>query len=156
MKVNLNLLPFMIDDFVIIPEEFYHNTDIVRMDKVRVNGKIDYNVTGDAEVIMNVSGNMYLLDAITNEEVTYPFNIEIDEILAETMAENEKYLEKSKNILDIIEFLWENIVLEVPIRFTSVADAHMEGEGWELNKKEESEDIDPRLEKLSELFKGGE
>lgn len=156
MKINLNMLPFTINEEIEIPSYYYQDTDIINLDKVKVNGKIDYNILDDVEINLQVSGKMILKDAITNEEVNYPFNIEIKEILAETMGENEKYFEKSKNILDIIEFLWENIVLEVPISFTKEKNAHLKGKGWELNKKEESKDIDPRLEKLSEIFKGGE
>ena len=67
-----------------------------------------------------------------------------------------KYFEKNQNILDIIEFLWENIVLEVPISYTNASGTHLSGQGWELNSKNEDDGLDPRFEKLNELFKGGE
>lgn len=54
-------------------------------------------------------------------------------------------LKKSQNMLDIIEFLWENIVLEVPIRVTGSAGVNMKGNGWELNSKNEDDGLDPSL-----------
>ena len=40
---------------------------------------------------------------------------------------------KNKNTLDIFSFLWENIVLEVPLQFTKVEDlSKFHGDGWRL------------------------
>lgn len=156
MKINLNLLPYLIDDEILIPEEIYLNSDVKRLDKVKVSGSIKENLTGGVNISLDVSGKMWLDDAITNEKIEYPFAFLIDEELDVNSEESEKYLEKSQNMLDIIEFLWENIVLEVPIRVTNSAGTQMKGEGWELNRSDTDEEIDPRLEKLSELFKGGE
>ena len=45
---------------------------------------------------------------------------------------------KSKNTLDIFLFLWENIVLEVPLQFTKVEDlSKFHGDGWKLVSEEE-------------------
>ena len=59
-------------------------------------------------------------------------------------------------ILDISEILWENIVLEIPISITNVdsKNLRMQGEGWEL-KNNKSNEIDPRLAKLTELYGEG-
>ena len=68
----------------------------------------------------------------------------------------QKFFEKSKNTLDKLEFLWENIVLEVPISLTNNSGTTLRGEGWELNNDSDEDEIDPRLAKLNDLFKGGE
>ena len=63
-----------------------------------------------------------------------------------------EYFNNLQNRLDISEILWQNIVLEVPIRIRQDdTDITLEGEGWQLNKKSE-EEIDPRLAKLQELL----
>ena len=156
MKINLNLLPKVFDEDIIIPEDFYKGTSIKDLSKVKVVGSIKYNVIDEVVIDLDVRGEMLLIDAITNEPIKYPFSIKILENLAEIDENDAKYLEKSKNILDIIEFLWENIVLEVPIRVTNLTNAHLKGNGWELNSKEDNDGVDPRFEKLNELFKGGE
>ena len=156
MKINLNLLPKVFDEDIIIPEDFYKGTSIKDLSKVKVVGSIKYNVIDEVVIDLDVSGGMLLIDAITNEPIKYPFSIKILENLAEIDENDAKYLEKSKNILDIIEFLWENIVLEVPISYTNASGTHLSGQGWELNSKNEDDGLDPRFEKLNELFKGGE
>ena len=43
-----------------------------------------------------------------------------------------------KNTLDITEILWQNIMLEVPLRFTTVDDySKYQGDGWKLTSEEE-------------------
>ena len=156
MKINLNLLPKVFDEDIIIPEDFYKDTSIKDLSKVKVVGSIKYNVIDEVVIDLDVSGEMLLIDAITNEPIKYPFSIKILENLAEIDENDAKYLEKSKNILDIIEFLWENIVLEVPIRVTNTTGVHLKGQGWELNSEKKDDGLDPRFQKLDEFFKGGE
>ena len=50
-------------------------------------------------------------DSLTLDIVPYEFNIEYDDYLEEIYQNNQ-------NKLDIFPFLWENIELEVPIRYT--------------------------------------
>lgn len=156
MKINLNLLPVSIDTKYQIPPKFYEDTDIISMDDVRVQGRVYYNAADEVEITLKVEGNMQLHDAITWEPIDYPYVIDIEENITESSSNLPKYLENEQNTLDIIEFLWENIVLEVPIRVTNSTGAQMKGEGWELNGSTSNGQIDPRLAKLSEIFKGGE
>ena len=46
--------------------------------------------------------------------------------------------------------------MEVPISFTKQSGVKLSGNGWELNSDKKEDDIDPRLAKLNDLFKGGE
>lgn len=156
MIINLNILPKTFNDDITLGEEYYKLSKITKMDPVHVEGKIDYDLTDEVRIDLRVSGTMYLVDSLTLKEVKYPFNFKIDELLMDLVAENEKYYEKSKNTLDIIEFLWENIVLEVPISYTEEKDFTLEGEGWALNKKELDEEPHNGFEDLDKLLKGGE
>lgn len=156
MKINLNLLPKVFDEKIEIPKSYYENTSIKGLSSIDVVGSIKYNCCDEVVINLDVTGEMQLVDAITNELVNYPFSIKIDENLAEIDENDAKYLEKSQNILDIIEFLWENIVLEVPIRVTQSTGVSLHGDGWQLNVDENKDKIDPRFQKLDEFFKGGE
>ena len=65
---------------------------------------------------------MVLKDDITLEPVDYEF-----------MAELEEILEKSKNILDITDILWQNILVEIPSKVRSTdEDINLEGNGWRV------------------------
>lgn len=155
-EINLNLLPVSLDEVINFPESFYENTLIKRLEGIHVKGIIKYNLSDEVELDLQVTGNMILNDAITLEEVAYPLDIHISGLLADYLEENGNYLEKNQNILDKLEFLWENIVLEVPISFTKQSGVKLSGNGWELNSDKKEDDIDPRLAKLNDLFKGGE
>ena len=90
---------------------------------------------------------MILKDSYTLELVDYPFNIDIEE--------NIKISKNNKNILDITEVLWQNIVLEVPISFSKNKKLEKsKGNGWELKDKN-TKKIDSRLAKLTELLEEG-
>ena len=47
-------------------------------------------------------------------------------------------VENDENRLDLFEFLWENIVLEVPLKFTKVTNlSEFHGDGWKLMSEDE-------------------
>ncbi len=157
MNINLNLLPITLDDDIIIPESFYKDTDIKRLDNLHVKGIIKYDLSDEVIINLVLTGKMIIIDSITLEEITNDLNINIDTNLEEITSESAYFYEKDKNILDIIEFLWENIVLEVPISQTLVSGTNIEGNGWSLNKGNgKDEEIDERFLKLNDYFKGGE
>ena len=149
-NINLNLLPVHLDEDIIFPESYYQDTDIVRLDNMHVVGDIFYNLSDEIETNINLSGNMILQDAITLEEIVKNIDLNINE----TIEKSAKYYKKEQNTLDKLEFLWENIVLEVPISLTNNSGVNLKGDGWELNPEEE--DINPDFAKLKDIFKGGE
>ena len=156
MNINLNELykySFInIDeDIELLPKE--NDLGIKKLQNLHLKGRISYNELEELEINLRLQGTMYLIDAMTLEEIPYDFNADIEDTIAENEINLEKYIDKSQNRLDIQEILWENIVLEVPIRVKKDDSLiSLEGEGWQLNK-EDKEEIDPRLAKLTELLK---
>ena len=140
----------IIDDIVSFGEEYIKNTPIQKLDNVKVKGRAYYSVTGEIIFDCDVEGSFVLLDALTNEPVDYPFSIEISEPISEVDDEKDK---NSIKTLDIMDILWQNIVLEVPISFRKDPDQNIEmsGEGWELVNTERKK-LDPRLAPLLELL----
>ena len=100
-----------------IPKEYFESTDVIALNEIKVEGKIYQNVSEDdpdelVEYInCKITGEMTIADSISLEPVEYPFSIEYDDIIEENCK-------KSENVLDIFQFLWENIVLEIPLQFT--------------------------------------
>ena len=118
-----------------LPSTYYENTEILNLSKLEVEGYIEQKENDDLvlEDYINckIKGEMTLQDSISLEEVSYPFTVEFDDFLPENMR-------KSENILDIFAFLWENTVLEVPLRFTKVRDlSKFHGDGWRLIEEED-------------------
>ena len=81
---------------------------------------------------------MVLPCAITLEDVNYPFCININEILSEWDLDDEKYIKIINNSIDIMPIIWENIVMEIPLKVVSKSSKiKMEGDGWRFISDEE-------------------
>ena len=141
-----------IDDIITIPEELLINTDIRRISEVKVVGSISDNEE-ELELNINISGNMILPCARTLKDVDYPFNIEINEVIDEN---NDNSLEIIQNRLDIFPIIWQNILVDVPLRVLhpDAKEESLEGDGWRLITEDDmKEEINPKLAKLSEFIK---
>ena len=155
MRINLNRIPskgLEINEAIEFPKEIYQNTDILDLQDGKVKGSIRKDINQDYLLELTLVGTMVLPDARTLEPIEYPFHIEIAEKITETNDEIAEYFEKNQNTLDIMGVLWENIVLEVPMRLISQEqDFEKSGEGWEL-VSEKSELLDPSLAPLGKLL----
>ena len=134
-----------------IDSSYYQNSGIVDLKKIKVDGHIieKENDIGsfDDYIQCSIQGSMILLDSISLEEVEYPFIIEYDDFI-------EKNTYFHENILDIFEFLWENILLEVPLHYTKVDDFHnFHGDGWKLIHENEIQKHNPFSDLLKDVEK---
>lgn len=147
---KVNEKGIVIDEVVSFGEEYIKNTPIQKLDDIEVKGRVYYSVTNEVVLEASVKGTMVLLDAIDLEPINYPINLEISEVLSENDDEKEQ---KDAKTLDIMDILWQNIVLEVPISIKKDPDKKydLHGDGWELID-EESKKVDPRLAPLLELL----
>ena len=141
MEIDLSLLHSnTVEDIDIsgtyeLDKSYYENTDIKDLSKIKLNGKVirkeneDYEL--DDYIECTITGEMIIPDSITLNDVNYPFTIEYDDFIGENDLKNE-------NMLDILAFLWENIVLEIPLQFTLEEDySKFQGDGWRLISEEE-------------------
>lgn len=148
-KISVNGLE--INEIVSFDKSYYKNTDIIELKNVMVKGNIKKNLNQDIYLDLKVDGVMMIPDARTLEPISNSFSFAINEKIDETNEIISEYFEKDKNILDIMGILWENIVLEVPLRKTNSESTEMSGEGWQL-VSEKKERIDPRLAPLRKLL----
>lgn len=135
MKIDLRKLyalnKLSIDEEVIIPEEYYKNAGVRSLSKVKVNGDVTVNYEENIELHLNVSGEFIIPCAVTLDDVIVPFNTLIEEEIDQNKLNDEFFL-------DLLDVLWENIVLEIPVRVVKegVKSEDLHGEGWELVTKE--------------------
>lgn len=158
MEFDLNKITeqgILIDTIISFDEEYLRVSEIKKLDNVHVSGRIYYSLTKEVIFAGNVNGNMTLVDGYSGDLIDYPFNIDLDEILADFSNEDEKMGKKPKNSLDLKEVLWENIVLEVPIVVSKDNKVKTKkGEFWEV-RDENSKKDDPRLECFRTLLDEG-
>ncbi len=136
MNIDLSLLysnatdEIDISNVYSIPKKYITNSDVLALDNIEVKGIITKE-EDELYVKMQINGVMLLKDSISLEPVEYPFSLEYDDFLEENYKNYE-------NTLDIFQFLWENIVLEVPLQFTKVKDfSEYKGDGWKLISEDE-------------------
>ena len=147
-----NLYKLPIKGEVIVPKEMLKNTDIRRISPVKVEGYI-FNNEEEYELYITIKGTMILPCARTLKDVEYPFSSEIDEIIGEN---DDNSLEINQNRLDIFPIVWQNILVDVPLRVLApdACDEPVEGDGWRLITEDTNEEvIDPRLAKLKDYIK---
>lgn len=113
-----------------IPEEYLDKNLVISANNIEVDGKI--YIDNDIDKIKcSIKGELIIEDSISLEPLKYPISIEYDDKIEENYIKNE-------NTLDIFSFLWENIVLEIPMHYTKVEDfSKYKGDGWKLVDEEE-------------------
>ena len=138
MKIDLNYLnrfgSVNLDEDIFINEDYYKNTDIRKLKDIHVNGEIKIDYDDFINLNLQIDGIMVLPCAKTLKNVDYKFNI----VIEETIGKFEEIYKNNKNTLEITDILWENIVLEIPIRVVSsdIMPSNTSGDGWELIEEE--------------------
>ena len=133
MKIDLRKLYSLtsvdVDSTITFPEERLKSAGIIRLEDVNVHGKAIINYEDEIELNLDLSGKMYLPCAISLEEVEVPFATKIEEIIGENNINNNFYL-------DLSDILWENIVLEIPIKVVKegVQLETSSGKGWSVEE----------------------
>ena len=157
MKIDLKTLAhnkaLFLDDDISFKDELVKKTDIEELVNPHVSGKIYINAADEIIMEASLTGKMILHDSIDYSLIEKDFSIDIEE----NITDNDEYiLQNDEYILEIDEILWQNIVLEVPMRIVSdeSKDITIHGDGWELiSEDEESQKVDPRLSPLMDLLK---
>lgn len=134
MKIDLfklnNYGSIAIDEDIIFSKDYYEKMDIRDIKNTHVKGSLKINYADELECSLDVKGIFVLPCAITLEDVLYEFSTKIEE----NLGNFNNFYDKNKNTLDILSFIWENIVSEVPIRVVKdgVVVNNVSGNGWEL------------------------
>ena len=134
MKLDLNYLnrfsKIEVDEDISFVCDVYKDTEIRSLKDVHVSGLISIDFEDNVNLDLNISGTMVLPCAVSLEDVEYKFDTEIEE----SIGKFEEFYKNNKNKLEISSILWENIVLEIPIRVVAecVKPSNTSGDGWEL------------------------
>lgn len=162
--MNINLTKLMtglvdeigIDSTIVIPKEQFKIADINDISEVKVNGVIVSHDNNNFEINLNVKCKIVLTCSISLKPVNYDIDIEINEIIGENdenLEENNKII---NNTIDLIPIIWQNIILEVPLKVISpnITVENISGDGWRFITDEEDikKEIDPRLEGLKKFL----
>lgn len=152
---NGNLREIEIDETIKFEKSYFPGTDLIDLTDVEVHGIIEMNVNHEYEIHCTVSGIMVLPCAVTLKPVSHQFSTEIDGSIEEMLKEIDEKKEKVENTIDILPIIWENILMEIPLRVVGeeLGDISLHGDGWRLiTEREEQVETNPELEKLKDLL----
>ena len=131
MKLDLRKLyafkKLEIDTDLDLSKVDYRKLNIRKINRMHVKGLVKVNYEDNIELDLDIDGEIVMPCAITLEDVIVPINTHIEEEILENTLKDDFYL-------DLLDILWENVILEVPIRVTKEG-AKLEsqkGNGWEI------------------------
>ena len=142
-KLMTNQVEYIdIDESIDIEDEYLKETSIRKLKDVKFEGTITKLYDGDYEIEGKLYGKMILPDDITLEDVEVNFDTDIEEKFNIINNQYDNNLKIIKNILDIKEFLWQNILVEIPMKVVNEQNKNitLEGNGWRLITEEELKD----------------
>ncbi len=160
MDIDITKLKSDIEDSINIDltysftKEELEGTDLIELNNVKINGNISKDSINEYTIDVDVKGIMVLPCAITLDPVDYPFNVKISGNLEEMLQEINENSKKIENSIDIFPIIWENILMEIPMKVVSekAKNIKLEGDGWRLITDETRGNINPEFQKLSQLF----
>ena len=122
-----------------IDNEKISKTTIRNLKDVTFTGEITKLYNEDFQISGILKGIMVLPDDITLEDVEYNFNSNIEEKFSEFNQNVDNNLKIIQNKLDISEFLWQNILVEIPLKVKNEKNNNLTliGDGWRLITEEE-------------------
>lgn len=144
----------LIDETITIPSEYLENTEIRKISDVIVKGKVYYEDL-EYQVSLNIKCDLVLPCSISLKDVDYKIDININEIISEDDEKVEKNDKIVNNCIDLLSIVWQNILVEIPLRVVSpdVKEENIYKDGWKfITNEEENEEIDPRLSKLKDFL----
>lgn len=157
MNIDITKLKSGIESIIEINEKLdldVSNTEIIALKDLELHG----NITKEDDIYyINaiLSGIMTIPCSITLKPVDIEFNTEIDGNIDELLKEIGIFDKKNENTIDIFPIIWENILMEIPMRVVSdeIDTNSLNGDGWRFVTGEVESSPNPELEKLKDLFK---
>ena len=116
-----------IHENITIPQEYIKESELIDINNVIIDGTIFKDSLDNYNLNLQIEGTMILPCSRTLKPTEYNFKTEIDE----NIEENFKKYQKT---IDILPIIWENILMEIPIRIINpeAENINIKGEGWEL------------------------
>lgn len=133
--LNYSLDEIIFEDKITIDPSYLKTTEIRSLSEIKIEGSFRREVDDLISLEMSINGIMILPCSVSLEDVKHPFDIEIYEVLDEEI--NGEYLKIEKNSVDIFKLIWQNILLEVPLKVISpnLNRDNIKGDGWTLKEE---------------------
>lgn len=132
LNYSLDEIPF--ENSLIIDESFIKKTEIRELSEIKIKGLFKREMDNLIILEMFIEGTMILPCSVSLVDVSFPININIYELIDMESNETEEYLKIVRNSIDILPLIWQNILLEIPLKVLSpnLDRTNIKGDGWKL------------------------
>ena len=139
---------------IIIEKEMLEKAKIIDLKDANINGYITKDNDSDYYLDLSLRGTLVLPCSITLKPVDYDFATEIAGSYNEMMSEIGENSKINENSLDILPIIWQNILMEIPIKVTGpeATDLKLSGDGWKLVTEESEHTTKNAFDKLKDLL----
>lgn len=120
----------------------------------KVSGKIISHIENDYYLNLNISGNIVLPCSLCLTQTDIGINVNVEGSYSEMIEEIGEINKKAGNSIDILPIIWENILMEIPIKITCPKDSDLKlsGKNWELVTSESEVAQKSAFDKLKDLL----
>ncbi len=157
IKLKSNIVEKIdIDEVITVDEAKLKESGILELKDTTVKGYITKDDINNYNLNVNIDGIMVLPCSVSLKPTDYHFSCTIDDNIAQLYEEIGIFDKNNENSLDIFPIIWENILMEIPMRIVNedIHDAKLEGDGWKvITEKDDNETVNPELLKLKDLLK---
>ena len=143
-----------VNEDIIIEKEMLEKAKIIDLKDANINGYITKDNDSDYYLDLSLRGTLVLPCSITLKPVDYDFATEIAGSYNEMMSEIGENSKINENSLDILPIIWQNILMEIPIKVTGpeATDLELSGDGWKLVTEESEHTTKNAFDKLKDLL----
>ena len=126
------------NEVITLDSELYKGTDIRKLSPLDVSINIQRITDSAYNMDLYIKGEMTLPCSVTLKDVKYPFEVQTEVKVSNIDENDEEYIKIIQNNIDIIPIIWQNIVLEIPLRVVSedISDSPISGDGWKLIRED--------------------
>lgn len=137
-----------------LEKEKLESAKILDLKNTVLTGYIIKDNANEYYLDLALKGTLVLPCSITLKPVDYDFTTEISGNYNELMSEIGENSRFSENSLDIFPIIWENILMEIPIKVTGpeATDLKLSGDGWKLVTEESEHTTKNAFDKLKDLL----
>lgn len=135
---NIKENELIFNEVITLDNELYKDTDIRELSPLDVSINIQRITDSAYNMDLYIKGEMTLPCSVTLKDVKYPFEVKTEVKVSNIDENDEEYVKIIQNNIDIIPIIWQNIVLEIPLRVVSedISDSPVSGDGWKLIRED--------------------